>query len=450
MKLLRFKSKKLNHTDDFDLKLEPDVTFLTGVNGSGKTAILRCVNALISPNLEALAALSYERIEVEFELSGERNSIFASRHDNEIRLGTSTAKKPFAFSKFEIETYRYPDPDSIKSYYQDLWSQANETDLVLKFISKIPTPMYLGLDRRHAGYVGRLRRNRPEPRIRKRNVFSSPLGDSLHQAVALAEDRFAAVRFQTSSFDTEFNRNLLLSLLEIPESDPFEIKPPTEKDRKLIENARKAIRSFPRVEGISADDIRAKIDPALTNIGEIVGRIPKGFRLADVKDDDVAAREALSEVLQWIRLKPLLLQVTKLADLINTYNSNVKKAREHLSQYTRLIDDFFGQTGKTLGFSPNGRIQIQHNDERFGVDELSSGEAQIFVILTHLSFNPHAKQAGVFIIDEPELSLHLFWQDMLVDNMLKANADIQYLMATHSPAIIGERVAKARELNGRP
>ena len=70
----------------------------------------------------------------------------------------------------------------------------------------------------------------------------------------------------------------------------------------------------------------------------------------------------------------------------------------------------------------------------------------MFVILTHLSFNPQAQGDTVFIIDEPELSLHIQWQELFVDSVIAANPDVQYVMATHSPSIILDRVDKCVDL----
>ena len=41
-----------------------------------------------------------------------------------------------------------------------------------------------------------------------------------------------------------------------------------------------------------------------------------------------------------------------------------------------------------------------------------------------------------FIIDEPEVSLHLIWQRVFIDKMIEARKDIQIIVATHSPEII--------------
>jgi len=71
---------------------------------------------------------------------------------------------------------------------------------------------------------------------------------------------------------------------------------------------------------------------------------------------------------------------------------------------------------------------------------LSSGERQLVVILTHLAFNPQARRANVLIIDEPELSLHLRWQELFVEAVTSAGPGVQLILATHSPSIIKGRI----------
>ena len=39
-------------------------------------------------------------------------------------------------------------------------------------------------------------------------------------------------------------------------------------------------------------------------------------------------------------------------------------------------------------------------------------------------------------MDEPESSLHLEWQESLIDNLLQLNEHAQIIIATHSPGIL--------------
>lgn len=118
--------------------------------------------------------------------------------------------------------------------------------------------------------------------------------------------------------------------------------------------------------------------------------------------------------------------------------------------YLALINSFLGDSGKEIKFGEDGYIFVAVDDvqgERL-ISSLSSGEAQIFVILTHLAFNPLA-QNNVFIIDEPELSLHVQWQEKFVDSIISSNPDIQYVLATHSPSIILDRISECVEISRR-
>lgn len=447
MRLKTFQATKLNHIEHLKIDFYRDVTFLTGVNGSGKTSVLRAINALLTPNLEDLGKLNFEEISISFELSRRVYTLVARRDNRKITISALHLKARYTYEAFEDGLYSNDDPEARRTYYRELMLGGPKESSILNFLSDVPTPMYLGLDRRQSSQFKRLHWQTVEPRRRKRNIFSSPLAVSLHQAIALAEHASSEMRINTSRFDVEFNRDLLLFLLETPKIDPFGYRPPTDKDRKLIEIARNALRELPGVEGVSPDDIRARLNPALDNIDEIFQKIPENFDFDKVDTEDKVSRAALIATLQWTQLKPTLSQITKVAELATLYNNKVSEANKQIAQYCGLINNFYDQTGKKLGFNTAGDVYVEKGDERFGIDELSSGEAQIFVILTHLAFNPYASQAGVFIIDEPELSLHLFWQDMLVESMLKANPDIQYLMATHSPAIIGTRVDKALDMS---
>ena len=39
-------------------------------------------------------------------------------------------------------------------------------------------------------------------------------------------------------------------------------------------------------------------------------------------------------------------------------------------------------------------------------------------------------------MDEPELSLHVDWQEKLIDKILQLNPNCQLVIATHSPSLL--------------
>ena len=74
------------------------------------------------------------------------------------------------------------------------------------------------------------------------------------------------------------------------------------------------------------------------------------------------------------------------------------------------------------------------------LDSLSSGEQHEIVLLYDLLFR--IKPNTLVLIDEPELSLHVSWQDHFLPDLLKIVEIAQFdvLIATHSPYIVGDYI----------
>jgi predicted ATPase len=82
-----------------------------------------------------------------------------------------------------------------------------------------------------------------------------------------------------------------------------------------------------------------------------------------------------------------------------------------------------------------------------GLRVLSSGERQIATLIyaaTHMS-----KQA-VVLIDEPEISLHVDWQRLLVRKMVEQLGNRQIIACTHSPVIGADFEERMKELHLKP
>ncbi|MCL2786175.1 MAG: ATP-binding protein [Methanomassiliicoccaceae archaeon] len=77
---------------------------------------------------------------------------------------------------------------------------------------------------------------------------------------------------------------------------------------------------------------------------------------------------------------------------------------------------------------------------------LSSGERQIFIIFYRLLFE--AAPSSFVMIDEPEISLHVSWQQMMGRTMkdIARLRGLQIVVATHSPQIVHDDWDLANEL----
>ena len=100
------------------------------------------------------------------------------------------------------------------------------------------------------------------------------------------------------------------------------------------------------------------------------------------------------------------------------------------------------------GIDTMGKIffTTKYSKDKIKVQHLSSGEKRLIVFFANLIFNVRNNLSGIFVIDEPELSLHLSWQKIFVEKVLEVNNNIQLIFATHAPEIIGKNRSKIYKL----
>ena len=98
-----------------------------------------------------------------------------------------------------------------------------------------------------------------------------------------------------------------------------------------------------------------------------------------------------------------------------------------------MVDDLFRETGKK-SVRPSNEIQLEQYGEILSPYKLSSGEKQILVIL--LTVLVQDRQPYVLFMDEPEISLHVEWQQKLINLIMRVNPNVQIILTTHSPALI--------------
>lgn len=111
---------------------------------------------------------------------------------------------------------------------------------------------------------------------------------------------------------------------------------------------------------------------------------------------------------------------------------DIDRTLEPQRQLSNLIGDLYSG-GKTVELSSRG-ISITLGDESIPLQSLSSGEKQLLqILLETLAAGP-----APVIIDEPELSMHVDWQRTLVHNMTLLNPHGQLILATHSPEVMAE------------
>ena len=113
--------------------------------------------------------------------------------------------------------------------------------------------------------------------------------------------------------------------------------------------------------------------------------------------------------------------------------------------YKDIVNEIF--IDKSITVSDTGKLGVvMNNGMSLPLQRLSSGEKQILIMFFALLF--HAEPGSVVVLDEPEISLHVSWQQKLgryYSDICRVR-NIQMIVATHSPQVIHDMWEYAREL----
>ena len=180
-------------------------------------------------------------------------------------------------------------------------------------------------------------------------------------------------------------------------------------------------------ECVNFDVIRSFDPPILS--GEIINKVK-----------DMQLQTALDYHLYHLQRRYLDFQVNlsnKMVELFTNQDPNAQEKAQELAgqkkHFLDMVDELFKETGKTIERDKN-EIYFTSFGETIPAYKLSSGEKQMLIIL--LSVLVQNKRPHVMFLDEPEVSLHVEWQQQLVSLIRDLNPNAQIILTTHSPAVI--------------
>jgi len=412
--LIGIKIEKLFDIFDYDIEFKKEgITILTGPNGYGKTTVLKILEAFASQNGFFFVRLLFKKIILEFadsntiilkrdtkgdiSISTQDDSIFG--HWNSKSLDKILKRSPFR----QIDENKWIDRRTHEIYHKDDLLQkvilefpelANDFQ-ISKFpqFSKIPTIYFISTQR--------LLRPVSNPKIRRPrdfdfhidnvndvNAFSNTIEEYAQELRNKIRDTLAKSSETAQRLDSSFPHRLFEQETPISEknfSERFE----------RIKNTQKSLSQY----GLS--DIKADDHPTYK---------PENAKALSVYIDDAEA---------------------KLADFDGLL--------EKLSIFTEILNER-RFTFKRIVISKDDGFKFFTTDNKsplaLALGDLSSGEQQEVVLLYELLFKVEA--GTLVLIDEPELSLHVVWQEQFLDDLFKVIElqKISIVVATHSPQII--------------
>jgi ABC-type branched-subunit amino acid transport system ATPase component len=202
-------------------------------------------------------------------------------------------------------------------------------------------------------------------------------------------------------------------------------------------------------------------------------RIAEAFDSEDAAEGDPVQVRELRELLDAVKRERVLLQdvgllgreedqigfdsrrleTPRLRPVIQTFAQDTLTKFKVLSDIRTRLELFVGflnqhYRGKAIVTSREDGFTIRlDSGDRLPANQLSSGEQQILALAFRILFR--SEPGTLILIDEPELSLHVLWQASLVDDLAAMGSarDVTFLLATHSPTLIGDRAELMRSLD---
>jgi len=134
-------------------------------------------------------------------------------------------------------------------------------------------------------------------------------------------------------------------------------------------------------------------------------------------------------------LRPYLAELKERQRQIQPINDMIK-------QFVAAANRFFNDKKLVFNIISGLKIFVFHEkqitEEEIKSEQLSSGEKQLIFILCRV-LTARGK-TSIFIIDEPEISLNITWQRMLMSTLMELSqkSELQLIIASHSMEIIAQ------------
>ncbi|MFN6529549.1 AAA family ATPase [Nostoc sp. ChiSLP03a] len=423
------------------LNIDDRITVIHGPNGFGKTAILRILNGFFNSRYSELRSIPFRNFRVDFDDDSnveiiknaddskkiEKNFIFTFHNTNEDIVNFEPKLRP-DMENFPISILDDFIPGleriAIRKWLYTPTKEILSLDEVLERFNNL-----LPLDfksQKEPDWLGKLKN-----KIHVRLIESQRLLNFVPNRRSKSDDRTSSMLSTVSAYSDE-----LAKLMQ----DKF-------KEYGTISQS--LDRTFPmRVvkqqssPDLTEEELRNQLNELeetrfrLIEVGLLDQDEDSEFQIQP-QDIDESTKNALSVYVDDVEKK--LDVFTEIATKINL----LKKIINNKFSYKEV------NFSKEKGFRFTTLYNSSLSDSKtLSPTDLSSGEQHELVLLYELLFK--VQPNSLVLIDEPELSLHVGWQVQFLKDLQEITklADLDILLATHSPDIIQDRWDLTVELKG--
>ncbi len=361
-----------------------------------------------------------------FQISLTLNNQLFNIEDKPIQRFIKTEDGPYDPEEFAMVQQRH------KEFFDGL--------VVTKKIRELTTPKFLGLDRRiyEGRFIDHRFRNKRQfihTKYGRTGLESSPetpaIDTSLEEVQMLVFDYIRKISQQQQQFSEDFKQKIFSQSFSFIHDHKRGEIPTTEQISERHKEVLLAIENL----GIKY------LDYSVNTFFSEISAITKKNETFSADEKDLStksySKEYLDLLIKWNNNGSQLKRIDDLIANSKEYQKKIAELRSPMKRLENITSNFLKEGKKELHIRPDGEIKVVlKNNKSANIYELSSGEKQIIIMIAHLIFEEDQKASGIFIIDEPELSLHIAWQEIFVNSIKEASPKTQFILATHSPSII--------------
>jgi len=394
-------------TKDFTVDFHPDINFLIGVNGSGKTTLINMIAAGLTADLQTLDRLPFTKLQINLtDVNGKRRpSIEIEKTlrtelpfpqvSFRIRDQATSAGKLYSLDAFEHNV-------SIRGDYPVRQMVRRRPTTILEHLARLVNVSWLSIHRSQA------------LRTQESRSFESTVDKKLDQMANDLVRYFSQLLRRSEAEVAKFQETVFLSLI----------------DPQATANLLASLSKLNLQE--ETDALVQIFQQFKMNQAQFINQVTQHFALVESALSAMAKQggydtRQYAALLAMARIHYLVQEWRRLGERQKVINA----PRE---EFLRILNSM--TTRKTYHVNEKNELisVVDDSNAKLPLPELSSGEKQLLIILGVGLLQE--KAPWVYIADEPELSLHVTWQEQLISNLRLLNPHAQILFATHSPDIV--------------